>query len=614
MTQATRGFREKKSVVVRFAGDSGDGMQIVGERFTDTSVKMPNEIATFPDFPAEIRAPAGTIGGVSAFQVHFGSQSVLTAGDDPDALIAMNPAALAVHLDDLVEGGLLVVNEGAFTDENIKMAEFESNPLDDPELAVRYDVVKMDIGAMTLDALSESPLKSRDKLRCKNFFALGFMYWVYSRDIQTTIDFIQEKWGEKLPDLAEANIKVLKSGYFFGDTTEAHRNRYRVERADVKPGTYRKVNGNEALALGLVAAARNSGRSLIYAGYPITPASSILEEMAACKHFGVRTLQAEDEIAAIGMALGASYAGAIGVTGTSGPGMCLKSEFVGLAISTELPLVIANVQRGGPSTGLPTKTEQSDLLQAMFGRHGESPLPVIAANSSSDCFAAAYEAMRLALKYSTPVILLTDLYVANGSEPWTVPSADSLPDISIPFAEEGKPYAPFHRTEETLARLQAIPGQKGLEHRIGGLEKAEGGAVSYDPENHAEMTRLRAAKIEGIAKDIEPVRVRGERKGKLLVLGWGGTYGTLTTAVGALRTEGYEVSNAHLRHLNPFPPDLGELLQGFDKVLVPELNDGQLCMLIRARYLVDAIPFAKIKGRPFKVREIRARVLELLND
>jgi len=614
MTQVTRGFLEKKSVVIRFAGDSGDDMQIVGERFTDTSVQMPNEIATFPDFPAEIRAPAGSIGGVSAFQVHFGSQSVLTAGDDPDALVAMNPAALAVHLDDLVEGGMLVVNAGAFTPENLKLAGFETNPLDDPDLSARYDLLKIDISEMTLEALSDSPLTGKEKLRCKNFFALGFMYWAYSRKIKPTIQFLEEKWGKKLPEVAAANIKVLKAGYFFGDTTEVHRNRYMVARADVKKGTYRKVTGNEAVALGLIAGARRAKREMLFSGYPITPASSILETIAGLKHFGARTVQAEDEIAAIGVAIGGSYAGSIGVTATSGPGMCLKSEFMGLAVSTELPLVIVNVQRGGPSTGLPTKTEQSDLLQALYGRHGEGPMPVIAANSPSDCFQAAFEAVRLAIKYSTPVILLTDAYLANGAEPWSVPSADSLPDISVPFAELGKPYKVFERNPETLARIQAIPGQPGLEHRIGGLEKNESGGISYDPDNHAEMTRLRAEKIERIASDIEGVRVRGERTGKVLVLGWGGTYGTLTAAVGALRTEGYEVSNANLRHLNPLPADLGELLAGFDKVLVPELNCGQLSMMIRARYLIDAISFSKMKGRPFKVREIRERVLELLND
>jgi 2-oxoglutarate ferredoxin oxidoreductase subunit alpha len=614
MSKTARGFREMKSVVVRFAGDSGDGMQIVGERFTDTSVQMPNDISTFPDFPAEIRAPAGTIPGVSAFQVHFGSQAVLTPGDDPDTLIAMNPAALQVHLDDLAEEGLLVVNTGAFTPENLKMAGYESNPLDDPDIVGRYDVIKMDITEMTKEVLSESPLKLRDKVRCKNFFALGFMYWVYSRKIDTTIDFIEKKWGAKLPDLADANIRVLKAGYFFGDTMEVHRNRYMVARADVAPGTYRKVTGNEALALGLIAGAMRSGRRMLYSGYPITPASSILETLASYKHYGVRTVQAEDEIAAIGVALGGSYAGSIGVTATSGPGMCLKSEFMGLAVSTELPLVICNVQRGGPSTGLPTKAEQSDLLQAMFGRHGEGPVPIVAADSASDCFRAAFEAVRLALKYSTPVILLSDLYLANGAEPWKIPDESSLPDISVPFAEPGQPYTAFARDPETLARTLAIPGQEGLEHRIGGLEKDESGMVSNDPENHGEMSRLRAEKIARIAEDLPPVRLHGERTGKVLVLGWGGTYGTLTAAIATLRSEGYAVSNANLRNLNPFPTDLGELLAGFEKVLVPELNDGQLCMMIRARFLVDAIAFPKLKGRPFKVREIRERVLELLND
>ncbi len=603
-----------ESVVVRFAGDSGDGIQIVGERFTDTSVMMPNEVSTFPDFPAEIRAPAGSIPGVSAFQVHFGSKSVLTPGDQPDALIAMNPAALAVHVEDLVEGGLLVVNESAFTEANLKLAGYDKNPLDDPDLAKRYDLFKLDISELTKQALTDSPLSARDKLRCKNFFALGFMCWVYSRKIERTIQFIEKKWGEKHADLADANILVLKAGYFFGDTTETHRNRYMVARADVKPGTYRKVTGNEAMALGLLAAARKAERQLLFSGYPITPASSILETLADYKQFGVRAVQAEDEIAAVGVALCGSYAGSIGVTATSGPGMCLKSEFIGLAVSTELPLVICNVQRGGPSTGLPTKTEQSDLLQALFGRHGEGPLPVVAANSPSHCFKAAFEAVRLALKYSTPVIVLSDAYLANGAEPWRVLTADSLPDISVPFATPGETYHPFKRNPETLSRVQAVPGQPGLEHRIGGLEKNEEGNVTYDPYNHTEMTRQRAAKIENIAGDIEPVLVHGKRSGKVIVLGWGGTYGTLTAAGSALRAEGFEVTNAHIFHLNPLPPDLPELLSGFDKVLVAELNSGQLCMLVRARYLIDAIPFSKIAGRPFKVREVRERVLELLND
>jgi 2-oxoglutarate ferredoxin oxidoreductase subunit alpha len=612
MTQPTQAFREMKSVVVRFAGDSGDGMQIVGERFTDTSVTVPNSIATFPDFPSEIRAPVGTIGGVSAFQIHFGSKKVLTPGDEPDALVAMNPAALAVHLSDLSKGGLLVVNSAAFTEDNLKMAGFATNPLDDPSLHERYDVVSLDITGLALEALKDSSLTNREKLRCKNFFALGFMYWVYSRPIEPTIDYINSKWAKKKPDLADANIRVIKAGYFVGETAETNRCRYRVARADVAPGIYRKLSGNEATALGLIAASKRSGRELLFSGYPITPATSVLETLAEYKHFGVKTVQAEDEIAAIGVALGASYAGKLGATATSGPGMCLKSEFIGLAITTELPLVIINVQRGGPSTGLPTKTEQSDLFQAMFGRHGESPLPVIAANSPSDCFSAAFEAARIALQFSTPVILLTDGYLANGSEPWLIPDESTLPDISKSFAEVGEPYIAFKRDPETLARTQAIPGQIGLEHRIGGIEKNEKGAISYDPENHSIMTGLRAAKVGGIAKFLPPVQVFGARTGKVLVIGWGGTHGAITSAVDTLQAEGFEVSCISLRYINPLPLDLEELVKGFDKVLVPELNNGQLSMVLRAKYLVDTISMGKIMGRPFKVSEIRQRILDLL--
>ncbi len=613
MTQATRGFREMKSVVVRFAGDSGDGMQIVGERFTDTSVTVPNAIATFPDYPAEIRAPIGTIAGVSAFQVHFGSQAVLTPGDEPDALVAMNPAALAVHLQDLAEGGLLIANSAAFTEENLAMAGYKTNPLDDADLRKKYEVISLDITGLAVEALKDSPLTHREKLRTKNFFALGFSYWVYGRPIEPTINYINSKWATKLPDVADANIKVLKAGYFLGETTETTRNRYMVARAEVAPGTYRKISGNEAIALGLIAGAKKSGRDLLFSGYPITPASSILEALANFKHFGVKTVQAEDEIAAIGVALGASFAGQIGVTGTSGPGMCLKSEFIGLAISTELPLVIVNVQRGGPSTGLPTKTEQSDLLQALYGRHGESPLPVIAANSPSDCFRAAFDAIRIALEFSTPVILLSDGYLANGSEPWNIPHEDSLPEIIKPFAEEGQAYVTFARDPETLARTQAIPGQVGLEHRLGGLEKDGKGAISYDSDNHSEMTRLRAAKVAAVAKTMPPLHVTGEKTGKLLVIGWGGTHGAITSAVESLRLEGFEVSSTNIRYLNPLPPDLGDLIKGFDQVLIPELNAGQLALIIRANYLVDAISMTKIKGRPFKVSEIRERILQLIN-
>jgi 2-oxoglutarate ferredoxin oxidoreductase subunit alpha len=614
MSLSTPVFREKKSVVVRFAGDSGDGMQIVGERFTDTSVTVPNAIATFPDYPSEIRAPVGTIAGVSAFQVHFGSSAVLTPGDEPDALVVMNPAALAVHLYDLVVGGLLIVNSAAFTEENLNMAGFKTNPLDDPGLLKKYEVITIDITGLAVEALKDSPLTQREKLRTKNFFALGFTYWVYGRPIEPTIDYINSKWAAKAPDLAAANIRVLKAGYFLGETTETTRNRYMVARAEVLPGTYRKISGNEAMALGLIAGAKKANRDLLFSGYPITPATGVLETLAEYKHFGVKTVQAEDEIAAIGVALGASYAGQIGVTATSGPGMCLKSEFIGLAMTTELPLVIVNVQRGGPSTGLPTKTEQSDLLQALYGRHGESPVPVVAANSPSDCFRAAFEAVRIALEYSTPVIVLSDGYLANGSEPWNIPDDASLADISVPFADPSKPYVTYDRDPVTLSRTLAIPGQVGLEHRIGGLEKDPGGCVSYDPENHSEMTRLRAAKVEAVAMSIPPLRITGERRGKLLVLGWGGTHGAITSAVETLRADGYDVSSTNLRYLNPLPPDLGDLLKGFDKVLIPELNSGQLCLLIRARFLVDAVSLSKIKGRPFKISEIRERILQLLND
>ena len=614
MSDSSPGFREMNSVVIRFAGDSGDGMQIVGERFTDTSVTIPNSIATFPDFPAEIRAPVGTIGGVSAFQIHFGSTKVLTSGDAPDALVAMNPAALAVHLQDLVTGGLLVVNTAAFTEDNLKMAGFASNPLDDPALAEKYILIALDITGLALDALKESTLTNREKLRCKNFFALGFMYWVYSRPVEPTFDYINTKWAKKLPALAAANVDVLKAGYFLGETSELTIERYRVARADVAPGIYRKISGNEATALGLIAASQRSGRELLFSGYPITPATSVLETLAGYKHFGVTTVQAEDEIAAIGVAIGGSYAGKLGATATSGPGMCLKSEFIGLAVSTELPLVIINVQRGGPSTGLPTKTEQSDLFQALYGRHGESPVPVVAANSPSDGFRAAFEAVRIALEYSTPVILLSDGYLANGSEPWKLPDAASLPDILVPFADPSKPYVAYARNPETLVRTQAIPGQIGLEHCIGGLEKDLHGTISYDPENHSEMTFLRAAKVAGVANSIPPLRVTGERTGKVLVLGWGGTHGAITSAVESLRSEGHAVSSTNLRYLNPLPPDLGTLIKGFDKVLIPELNSGQLCMLIRARFLVDAVALPKIKGRPFKISEIRTRILQLLND
>jgi 2-oxoglutarate ferredoxin oxidoreductase subunit alpha len=605
-------FKEVKAVVVRFAGDSGDGIQTIGEQFTDTSAIAGNDISTFPDFPAEIRAPAGSLAGVSGFQLQFGGDGVLTPGDAPDALVAMNPAALKTNLDALVPGGLLVLNTDAFSASNIEKAGYASNPLDNPELARKYDIIRIDITELTRKALADSPLSPYSKVRCKNFFALGFMYWVYSRSMEATLRHIEDKFSKKTPDLAEACKIVLKAGYHFGETTEISRNRYMVAKATVEPGRYRKIAGNQALVIGLIVAAHAAQRQLVYSGYPITPASSILEGLAAHKNYGVKTIQAEDEIAAIGVALGASFAGALGVTATSGPGICLKSEFMNLGLITELPLVICDIQRGGPSTGLPTKTEQGDLLQCMYGRNSDSPIPIVAASSPADCFDTAIEAARIALTYRTPVILMSDLYVANGSEPWKVPSAASLPDLRVEDAKAGEPYVTYKRDSETLARRQAIPGVPGHEHRIGGLEKDEKGSVSYDPENHERMTRLRVAKVAGIAKSYPKLQVNGASSGDLLVLGWGGTYGAITSAVNHLIEEGYKAASVHLRHLNPLPLDLGDILKRYRQVLVPELNLGQLNTLIRATYLIETVPLNKVRGQPFTVREIRDEILRIL--
>jgi len=613
MAQAKDNFIEIDSAVVRFAGDSGDGMQTVGERFTDSSAFAGNDIATLPDFPAEIRAPAGTLAGVSGFQVQFGSREILTPGDEPDALVAMNPAALKANLADLPTGGMLVVNTEAFKKMNLTKAGYETNPLDDDDLRNKYHLVEIDFTNLTKEALSESPLKPTDKARCKNFFALGFMYYVYGRPLEPTLKFFQDKWGKRLPVLADANTLALKAGFNLGDTMESARNRYQIAKAPVDAGVYRKISGNEALVYGLVAAAKQSKLELLYAGYPITPASPILEGLSALKHFGVKTIQAEDEIAAMGMALGASFTGKLSVCATSGPGMCLKSEFIGLASITELPLIICNVQRGGPSTGLPTKNEQSDLLQSMFSRNGDSPIPIIAAHSSSDCFDCAIEAARIAITYKTPVILLSDLYIANGAEPWLIPNVSDLPDLEVPFADANEEYVVYKRDPSTLAREQAIPGQIGLEHRVGGLEKNEEGGVSYDPNNHEEMTRLRADKVNAIANSLPPSEVFGDAEGgDLLVLGWGGTYGAITSAVRNLRTEGFSVSSLHLRNLNPFPNDLGDILSKFKKVLIPELNMGQLSLLIRSKYLIDVISYSKVQGQPFKVSELSNKILETI--
>ena len=610
MSSPPDSFQEIESAVVRFAGDSGDGMQTVGERFTDSSAFAGNDIATLPDFPAEIRAPAGTLAGVSGFQLQFGSRKILTPGDEPDALVAMNPAALRANIDDLPEGGMLVVNIDSFKKMNLNKAGYESNPLEDEDFRKKFHLVELDLTNLTKDALKESPLKPSEKARCKNFFALGFMYYVYGRPLEPTLKFFNDKWSKRLPDLADANSKALKAGYNLGDTMETARNRYQVSKAPANPGLYRKISGNEALVYGLVAGAQKSKRELLYAGYPITPASPILEGLSALKKYGVKTLQAEDEISAMGMAIGASFAGDLAVVATSGPGMCLKSEFIGLASITELPVIIIDVQRGGPSTGLPTKTEQSDLLQSLYARHGDCPLPVLAAHSPSDCFECAMEATRIALKYMTPVILLSDLYVANGSEPWQIPNVGELPEIENHFAKEGEELIVYKRNPETLARTQAIPGQVGLEHRIGGLEKSEDGGVSYDPENHEKMTQLRSDKIDGISKSYDPIAIQGEKSGKLLVIGWGGTYGAISSATKMLQDEGFSISSIHLRHLNPLPSDLGEILSAFDKVMVPELNLGQLSTILKAKFVREIIAYNKVQGKPFKVTELREEFLK----
>jgi 2-oxoglutarate ferredoxin oxidoreductase subunit alpha len=613
MSPSTDSFEEIESAVVRFAGDSGDGMQTVGERFTDSSAFAGNDIATLPDFPAEIRAPAGTLAGVSGFQLQFGSRKILTPGDEPDALVAMNPAALKANIADLPEGGMLVVNVDSFKKMNLTKAGYESSPLEDEEFRKKYHLIELDLTSLTKEALKESPLKPSDKARCKNFFALGFMYYVYGRPLEPTLKFFSDKWAKRLPELAEANSIALKAGFNLGDTMETARNRYQVSKAPVQAGVYRKISGNEALVYGLVAGAKQADRELLYAGYPITPASPILEGLSALKKFGVKTLQAEDEIAAMGMAIGASFAGDISVVATSGPGMCLKSEFIGLASITELPVVIVDVQRGGPSTGLPTKTEQSDLLQSLYARHGDCPLPVLAAHSPSDCFECAIEATRIALTYMTPVILLSDLYVANGAEPWRIPNVSELAVIDTKFADPNEELVVYKRDPETLARTQAIPGQPGLEHRIGGLEKSEDGGVSYDPENHENMSHLRADKINGIAKSYEPINVLGEKEGDVLVIGWGGTYGAISSAVKTLQDEGFSVASIHLRHLNPLPDDLETLISSFKKIIVPELNLGQLSTILKAKYVRDIIGYNKLQGKPFKVAELREQFVKHLS-
>jgi 2-oxoglutarate ferredoxin oxidoreductase subunit alpha len=601
---------ELDRVTIRFAGDSGDGMQLAGLQFTNTSAVFGNDVSTLPDFPAEIRAPAGSLPGVSSFQVSFSSYDIYTPGDAPDVLVAMNPAALKANLGDLPKGGAIIVNADEFTEANLKKASYQENPLEDGSLA-GYRVIKVPITTLNSRALQQSGLTPQQVDRSKNFFALGLMFWLYERPIEPTMRWIEDKFAKNAV-VAAANVATLKAGFNFGETAELFPVHYRVPKAHLSPGRYRNITGNEATALGFVTAARLAGQTLFYASYPITPASDILGELARFKHFGVKTMQAEDEIAAIGAAIGASFGGKLALTGTSGPGLALKSEGIGLAVMTELPVVIANIQRSGPSTGMPTKTEQTDLLQVLFGRNGESPIAVVAPATPSDCFTMAIEAFRIATKYMTPVIFLSDGYLGSGSEPWRIPAFEDLPKISITYAS-GDSIKPYARDPETLARPWAIPGTPGLEHRIGGLEKSDvEGSVSYDAENHWRMVQYRAEKIAGIAADIPAIEVTGDSEGQLLVLGWGSTYGSIVTAVQRARAAGLSVSSAHLRYLNPFPSNLGDVLSRFEQVLIPELNLGQLRMLIRSRFLIDAKGLNRVTGRPFKTKEIEDRIRELV--
>ena len=601
-------------VIIRFAGDSGDGMQLAGARFTSETAIFGNDLSTFPDFPAEIRAPAGSLPGVSGFQIHFADHDILTPGDHPHVLVAMNPAALRTNLRDLPKGGTLIVNADAFTDRNLDKAGYTSNPLEDGTLS-EYLVHAVPITSLTLEALKDLEVSKREAERSKNMFALGLMSWLYTRPTEGTIDAIAKKFAKR-PEIVEANTRAFRAGYAFGETSEAFATQYEVKPAQLRPGVYRNITGNQAVAIGLVAASVQSRLPLFLGAYPITPASGILEELARYKHFGVRTFQAEDEIAAVGAALGAAFGGALGACTSSGPGIALKMESIGLAVALELPLLILDIQRAGPSTGMPTKQEQADLLMVLFGRNSESPVPVIAASTPGDCFDAALEAARIAIKYRTPVFLLSDAYLANGSEPWLIPDPDALPDISTTFADtadhEGA-FMPYLRDAETLARPWAIPGTPGLEHRIGGLEKADAtGNVSYDPDNHDYMVRIRARKVAGIAADIPEVEVDHQEGASLLVLGWGSTAGPIGAAVRRVRREGGRVASAHLRHLNPFPRNLGDVLRSYERVLIPENNLGQLLKLVRAEFLVDAVGYNRVRGQPFRSSELAEAIEGML--
>ncbi len=604
---------ETTHLVIRFAGDSGDGMQLAGTRFTDASALFGNDIATLPNFPAEIRAPAGTLPGVSSFQVHIADWDILTPGDSPDVLIAMNPAALKANVGDMQKGSVIIANSDAFEERNLNKAGYESNPLTDGSLD-NFTLLTAPMEELTKQAVEGTGVKGRAVLRSKNFFALGLSSWVFTRSLDTTIDWLEKKF-QKTPEVAAANIAAMKAGYNFGITTEAFQRTYEVKPAALPAGTYTNITGNQATAWGLIAGAQAAKIPLYYGSYPITPASSILEELARHKNFGVRTFQAEDEIAAIGSAVGAAFAGHLGVTGTSGPGLALKSETLSMALMLELPLVVVNVQRGGPSTGLPTKTEQTDLLFAMYGRHGEAPLPIVAAATPSDAFDSAVEACRIALKYMTPVILLSDGYIANSSEPWRLPDVADLPDLTVEYATApngDNEYLPYLRDPTTGARPWAVPGTPGLEHRVGGLEKQElTGNVSYDPGNHERMTIAREEKVRNIANDIPHVVVDAEDGAKVLVIGWGSTYHASTAGSRRARRAGHKVAFTHLRHLNPFPPNLGEVLASYETILVPEINRGQLSRLLRAEFLVDAESFSKVQGAPFGASEIEDKIIEV---
>ncbi len=603
-------------VVIRFAGDSGDGMQLTGGRFTETTAIVGNDLSTLPDFPAEIRAPAGSLAGVSAFQIKFSSKDIHTPGDKPDVLVAMNPAALKVHQKDIAPGGTIICNANAFTVKNLKFAGYETNPLEDKTLDDYYTLYSIEMGKMVSLANEDLEISSKIIDRTKNFFALGLLFWIYDRPMDSTKKWLGVKFAKK-PEIVEANIRAMDAGYNYGETTEIFTTRYKVAKADLPAGTYRNVVGNYALSMGLAAAAERSKLGLFYGGYPITPASDILHTLSAWKHLGIKTFQAEDEIAGITSVLGAAFTGDLGITATSGPGIALKGEGMGLAVMAELPIVIINVQRGGPSTGLPTKTEQSDLMQAMYGRNGEAPVPVLASSTPGDCFFAAYEACRIAVKYMTPVILLTDGYLANGSEPWQVPKVADLPDFDVSFADESNladgQFLSYSRDKKTLARPWAIPGTPGLEHRIGGIETEDlTGNVSYDPDNHHYMVETRAKKVEAITNEIGPSEIFGNKSGELLILSWGGTKGACRSATEALKADGKKVSHLHLRWINPFPKDLGEKLIKFKHILIPEINYGQLIKIIRAEFLVDAQGLNQVRGKPISSSDIQDAVNKLI--